>query len=97
MAALADRLTGIVEPAKVLRPELDESFSLTPKGSRRVAPTEPPRLRPEQVGRLDWHNEVSRLLLEISEALRARPDEKSRRVLIRRLQRALRAKEAGRG
>jgi metallo-beta-lactamase family protein len=48
---------------------------------------------PEQVGRLDWHNEVSRLLLEISEELRACPDEKSRRVLIRRLQRALHEKD----
>jgi hypothetical protein len=38
MAALADRLTGIVDPAKVLRPELDEGFALTPTGSRRLAP-----------------------------------------------------------
>jgi metallo-beta-lactamase family protein len=37
MAALARRLTGIVDPAKVLRPELDEGFALTPKGSRRIA------------------------------------------------------------
>jgi metallo-beta-lactamase family protein len=96
MAALADRLTGIVDPAKVLRPELDEGFALTPTGSRSLARTVPPRLEPEQVGRLDWHNEVSRLLLEISEELRARPDEKSRGVLVRRLQRAMRAKDAGR-
>jgi metallo-beta-lactamase family protein len=97
IAALAGRLAGTIDPAKVLRPELDECFALTPKGSRRVAPAAPPRLRAEQVGRLDWHNEVSRLLLEISEELRVRPDEKSRRVLIRRLQRALHDKEKGRG
>jgi metallo-beta-lactamase family protein len=96
MAGLAGRLDGVVDPAKVLRPELDEGFALTPEGSRRIAPAAPPRLAPEQVGRLDWHNEVSRLLLEISEELRACPDEKSRRVVIRRLQRALRESEAGR-
>lgn len=95
-AALANRLTGIVGPAKLLRPERDEGFALTPTGSRRFAPTAPPRLKPEQVGRLDWHNDVSRLLLEISEEFRACPDEKSRSVLIRRLQRALRATDAGR-
>jgi metallo-beta-lactamase family protein len=97
MAALADRLDGIVDPAKVLRPELDEGFALTTAGSRSLVRTAPPRLEPEQVARLDWHNEVSRLLLEISEALRACPDEKSRRVLIRRLQRALHEKEEGHG
>jgi metallo-beta-lactamase family protein len=97
MAALAGRLPGIVDPAKVLRPELDESFALTPTGSRRIARTAPPRLQPEQVGRLDWHNEVSRLLLEISEELRACPDEKSRNVLIRRLRRALHEREEGHG
>lgn len=96
MQGLVERLTGLVDPARVLRPELDEGFSLTTEGSRRVVTPAPPRLKPEQVGRLDWHNDVSRLLLEISEALRACPDEKSRKVLIRRLQRALRAKDATR-
>jgi len=96
MAVLADRLIGLVAPARVLRPDLDEGFALTPKGSRRIAPPAPPRLMPEQVGRLDWHNDVSRLLLEISEELRTCADEKSRKVLIRRLQRALRSNDAGR-
>jgi metallo-beta-lactamase family protein len=95
MAALAGRLEEIVDPARVLRPELDHGFALTPRGSRTLTSTAAPRLQPEQVGRLDWHNDVSRLLLEISEELGACPDEKTRRVLIRRLQRALRAKDAG--
>jgi metallo-beta-lactamase family protein len=38
---------------------------------------------------VDWHNDVSRLILDINEALLASPDEKTRGVLIRRLQRAL--------
>jgi metallo-beta-lactamase family protein len=38
---------------------------------------------------MDWHNDVSRLTLDINQALLASPDEKTRGALIRRLQRAL--------
>jgi metallo-beta-lactamase family protein len=89
MEGLAARLTGIVNPAHVLRPALDEGFELTAMGSQRLAETTPPRLPPEKVARMDWHNDVSRLILEINEALRASPDERTRGVLIRRLRRAL--------
>ena len=89
MEGLSARLTGIVGPANVLRPELDDGFELTRMGSVRIAKTTPPRLSPDKVARLDWHNDVSRLILEINEALRASPDERTRGVLIRRLRRAL--------
>ena len=68
---------------------LDEVWELSPDGPTRMAATEAPRLGPEQVARLDWHNDVTRLILDINEALRAEADEKSRAVLIRRLRRAL--------
>jgi metallo-beta-lactamase family protein len=90
MTALAERLGSLAAPARVLCPELDACFVLTKQGSRSPSRAEPPRLPPEKVGHLDWHNDVSRLLLEISDELRACPDEKSRNVLIRRLQRAIR-------
>ncbi|MCB1404603.1 MAG: hypothetical protein KDJ81_18355, partial [Rhodobacteraceae bacterium] len=48
-----------------------------------------PRIRPEQVARLDWHNDVSRLFLDINAALAAAADERSRNVLVRRLRRVL--------
>jgi metallo-beta-lactamase family protein len=86
---LAARLAGVVEPAHVLRPVLDEAFELTPSGARRTDEAAPRRLPPEKVARLDWHNDVSRLLLDISDALAAEPDDRSRAVLIRRLRRAL--------
>ena len=89
MEGLAARLEGIVDLAHVLRPELDESFALTPTGSQGLARTTPPRLPAEKVARMDWHNDVSRLILEINDALRASPDERTRGVLIRRLRRAL--------
>ena len=70
-------------------PVLDESFDLTPDGARRVDTGDVPRLTPEKVARMDWHNDVSRLILDINDALRATPDDRSRAVLIRRLRDAL--------
>lgn len=93
MAGLAARLEGIVAAGNVLQPGLDEGFVLTPDGAQSFAPTTPPRLSPEKVAHLDWHNDVSRLLLEINEGLLASPDEKTRAALIRRLQRALKDAE----
>ncbi|MFT7134875.1 MAG: metallo-beta-lactamase family protein [Akkermansiaceae bacterium] len=86
---LAARLGGVLDAGRVFRPILDESFELTKKGATRLSVPMPPRLAPEHVARLDWHNDVSKLLLDINDALAASTDEKSRNVLIRRLQRAL--------
>jgi metallo-beta-lactamase family protein len=89
MQGLAARLDGIVAADKVLCPALDASFALTPRGCTPLTDAAPPRLPPERVARLDWHNDVSRLMLDINDALAASPDEKTRAVLIRRLQRAV--------
>ena len=86
---LATRLQGVVAPRHIQRPELDETFALTATGARRLQDAPPPRLAPKKVGRLDWHNDVSRLILDINDALAASPDERQRAVLIRRLRRAL--------
>jgi metallo-beta-lactamase family protein len=87
--ALAGRLSAVVDPGRILRPVLDESFDLTRTGARRVTEAPPPRIRPDEVARLDWHNDVSRLMLDINDALAAAADERARNVLIRRLRRAL--------
>ncbi|MEY4698324.1 MAG: hypothetical protein RIT14_2752 [Pseudomonadota bacterium] len=89
MAGLVARLGGVVDPEILRQPALDEVFELGPDGLRRIEPAAPPRLSAEQVARLDWHNDVSRLMLDINEALKAVPDEKGRAVLVRRLRRAL--------
>lgn len=89
IGALVGRLDGVVEGEHLLTPALDDSFDLTPTGAVRLARAEPPRLDPDRVARLDWHNEVSALILDINEALAAVTDERSRDVLIRRLRRAL--------
>ncbi|MEY4984384.1 MAG: hypothetical protein RIR62_2650 [Pseudomonadota bacterium] len=89
MAGLAARLEGVVPPDRILIPALDERWELSPDGPTRKAASEAPRLGPEQVARLDWHNDVTRLILDINQTLRDAADEKSRAVLIRRLRRAL--------
>ena len=91
MKGLASRLQGVVADDDVLMPSLDESFELTPGGAVRLASAEPPRIAAEQVARLDWHNDVSRLLLDINDALHNAADEKARGVLIRRLSAALKS------
>ncbi|MGY6534722.1 MAG: MBL fold metallo-hydrolase RNA specificity domain-containing protein [Pararhodobacter sp.] len=89
LQALADRLAPGMGAQRIRRPVLDEAFELTPAGARAPQDRPAPRLRPEQVGRLDWHNEVSRLFLDINDALAQSADAKRRNILIRRLRRAL--------
>ncbi len=93
LKALAERLAPEYGASRLLRPVLDEVFELTPAGARAPEERPPPRLRPDQVGRLDWHNEVSKLFLDINDALAQTADAKRRNVLIRRLRRALEGEE----
>ena len=89
MEALANRMASRLPGAEILRPVLDESFDLTPAGARGSSDPLAARLRPEHVARLDWHNDVSKLFLDLNEALSDASDRKSRDVLIRRLRAAL--------
>jgi len=89
LSALQARLTGIVDAADVIIPAIDETFELTPEGAKLLAAAGPPRIDRQKVARLDWHNDVSRLILDINDALGQAADEKARDVLIRRLRRAL--------
>ena len=54
----------------------------------------PRRLRPEKIARLDWHNDLSRLLMDVNEAVSAAADERGRAAVIRRMRRALEDKDA---
>lgn len=89
MTALADRMKQRMSDTPVLRPMLDESFDLTPAGPRACTDPSEARIRPEQVGRLDWHNDVSKLFLDLNQALTQATDEKTRAILIRKIRRAL--------
>lgn len=89
LAGLAERLEEDYGTDRLIRPVLDESFELTPAGARRLGDAAPPRLKPEQVARLDWHNDVTRLILDINDALKDIADDRARAVLIRKLHRTL--------
>jgi metallo-beta-lactamase family protein len=47
------------------------------------------RLAPEAVVALDWHNDMSKLILDMNERIEAAADDRARGVIVRRLRRAL--------
>jgi len=90
MDGLVRRLEADFDSDRLITPVLDEGFTLTPAGARRLdTAAPPPRLKPEQVAVPDWHNEVSALILDINDALADAADARARSVLIRKLRRAL--------
>jgi metallo-beta-lactamase family protein len=89
LAGLQTRLAGIVEPTRIIVPIVDQTFELTARGATAIGAPVSQRIDPQKVARLDWHNDVSRLILDINDALAQAADEKARAVLIRRLRRAL--------
>jgi metallo-beta-lactamase family protein len=90
MEGLRARVAGSMLPAdRVIMPAMDETYELTPAGPQRLMAGPERRIAPEEVGKLDWHNDLSRLLLDINEAVENSADERGKRVVIRRLRRAL--------
>ena len=95
IAGMAARLAdGVVPAAKLFTPVLDELFELTTPVPAVLDGGHRRRLEPQAVVELDWHNDMSRLMLDISERIDAAADDRARSVIIRRLRRALEA-EAG--
>ena len=89
LAGLAQRI-GEFLPAEAIRiPRLDEVHELTTRGATLSAAGSVPRIGRELVGHRDSSNDLSRLLLDINEAVAQEADEKTKRVLIRRVRRAL--------
>lgn len=94
LAGLVERLEADYGNDRLIRPVLDEGFELTPAGAKQLGDAAPPpRLKPEQVATLDWHNDVSKLLLDINDSLKAVADDRGRAALIRKLRRALEDQE----
>jgi metallo-beta-lactamase family protein len=89
LTGLGTRLAALFSPDQIIIPQLDDAFELSREGGHLVEPNRPRRLPPEKVAHLDWHNDLSKLLLQISEEIEKLPDERGRAVLIRRLRRAL--------
>lgn len=78
---------------KIFRPILDDVYELTTRAPTPVDISHRRRLAPEAVVNLDWHNEMSKLILDINERLDSEADDRARSVIVRRLRRALEANE----
>lgn len=89
LTGMASRLSAFLPPDRIVVPELDDAFDLGPSGARLAQLNERKRLLPGKVARLDWHNDLSELLLDVSQAVSEQADERRRAAVIRRLRRAL--------
>ncbi|HOV03873.1 MAG TPA: MBL fold metallo-hydrolase [Kaistiaceae bacterium] len=88
--ALERRLARVLpESLEVLRPVIDDAFALRPDGPKPLNLEAQRRIKPEMVARLDWHNDLSKLILDISDRLDEAADDRARDVVIRRIRRAL--------
>ena len=90
IAGLAERVAErIIPAAKIYQPVLDDIYELSAAEPRILDVDHRRRLAPEAVTHLDWHNEMSELMLDINDRVGAAADDRARGVIIRRLRRAL--------
>lgn len=87
MQGLAERLRKLDPALLVIAPSLDSMFALPGGTPRQVS--SPVRSAAESAGRLDWHNELSSLILDIDEQMSLAADERARKQIVRRLRKAL--------
>jgi len=88
LRALQESLDGVVPVERVIIPELDDIYDLS--GDKAVPVDDRKRrLEPTAVGRQDWSNDYSQLMLDIREALEKAADKRAKAVILRRLRRAL--------
>ena len=90
IAGLAERISErIIPAARLFQPLLDDIYDLSAALPTPLDAGRRRRLAPEAVVALDWHNDMSKLILDINERIEAAADDRARGVIIRRLRRAL--------
>lgn len=90
VAGLAERISErIIPAARLFQPLLDDIYDLSAALPTPLDAGRRRRLAPEAVVSLDWHNDMSKLILDINERIEAAADDRARGVIIRRLRRAL--------
>lgn len=90
LTGLSERIAERTVPAaQVFIPIMDDVYELTTKAPTPLDVTQRRRLEPAAVVNLDWHNDMSKLILDINAAVEAAADDRARGVIIRRLERAL--------
>jgi metallo-beta-lactamase family protein len=87
---LSERIAERTIPAaRIFNPLLDDIYELSTAAPTPIDVAHRRRLAPEAVVNLDWHNDMSRLLLDINDQIEAAADDRARGVIIRKLRRAL--------
>ena len=81
----------VIPAAKIHCPILDDIYELTTASPTPLDGGHRRRLAPEAVVNLDWHNDMSKLILDINDRVEAAADDRARGVIIRKLRRALEA------
>jgi metallo-beta-lactamase family protein len=89
LTGMKSRAATVMQFERVIVPALDDTFDLTAAGARAQRPAPQPRIQPEHVGRRDWHNDLSKLLLDIGETVDRAADDRAKAAVIRRLRRSL--------
>lgn len=90
ISGLRQRLSAVLPEQKIRTPHLDAAFRLTPDGPADISDVmRPPRIDPFGAGHIDWHNDFQSLVLDLQDELAKAADDKARRVVIRKLRRAL--------
>jgi metallo-beta-lactamase family protein len=88
--ALSERIGAAMRPgSRVIIPSLDECFDLSALAVTEAADPVGPRLPREAVVSLDWHNAMSRLILEMGERIDKAPDDRAREEIIRKMRTVL--------
>ena len=78
---------------RIILPALDDEFELSTVPVKEKLQTKP-RLDSATAARLDWHNDLAQLSLDIRDEIDGAADERSRQKIIRRLRRALESDSA---
>ncbi|MGE0750981.1 MAG: MBL fold metallo-hydrolase [Variibacter sp.] len=84
---------GIIPTARVFRPVLDDIYDLTTSAPTPLDVSHRRRLTPDKVAALDWHNDMSKLILDLNDRMESAADDRARGVIVRRLRHALEASE----
>lgn len=90
LGGLIERIAERTIPAaKIVNPLLDDIYELSSAAPTPLDVARRRRLAPEAVVNLDWHNDMSKLILDINARVEAAADDRARGVIVRRLRRAL--------
>lgn len=89
ISGLAGRLSGLLPPARILAPQIDDVYALAEDGAQHIEGTARRRVAPEFIASQDWSNEMSRLILDLNEAVEHAADARAKSAILRKVRRAL--------